>query len=149
MKVTRRTFLSTGVGAAVAAIPSYQFGSTAGLPAIRVSLVIPDRPHSADVATIFEELGLAVDFVPESALGKLTPTRSSLLWIISPTYPDPTELSAAGLAVIEEFLEAGKGVFAEFASNFPGARAAGPIHRADVARLFVADAATFPDALPA
>jgi len=148
MKVTRRTFLSTGVGAAAAAIPAYQYGITTGLPPIRVSLVIPDRPHSADVATIFEDLGLAVDFAPQAALGQLKPARSSLLWIISPTYPDPTEFSAAELSVIQNFLEAGKGVFVEFASNFPGVRPAGPIHRADVARLFVAEAASFPDALP-
>jgi hypothetical protein len=58
------------------------------------------------------------------------------------------EISASNLSVIEKFLEAGKGVFAEFASNFPGVRPAGPIRKADVARLFVAEAAPFPDALP-
>ncbi len=81
-------------------------------------------------------------------MGKLPPAHSSLLWIISPTYPDPTEFSAADLSVFQKFLEAGKGVFVEFASNFPGAPAAAPIHRADVARLFVAEAASFSDALP-
>jgi hypothetical protein len=148
MKVTRRTFLSTGIGAAVTAIPNYQFAKTAVPAAIKVALVIPGRLHQVDVAAVFEELGLTVNAVPESAWERLNPAQSSLLWIVSATYPDPTEISAAGLAVIEKFLEAGKGVFAEFASNFPGVHPAAPIHRADVARLFVAEPASFPFALP-
>ena len=148
MKVTRRTFLSTGVGAAVAAFPAYSFGNAAGPSAIRVSLVTGDRPWRLDVAAIFEELGLAVELVPEFAVAKLSPAHSSLLWIASSSYPDPTEISGANLRVIEQFLDAGKGVFIEFASNFPAVRPAGPIHRAGVARLFVAQAETFPDALP-
>jgi hypothetical protein len=148
MKVTRRTFLSSGVGAAVAAIPSYQFVRASGSPVIKVTLVTGDHPHRVDVASIFEELGLTVDLLPASALGKLDPARSSLLWIVSPTYPDPTEFSAADLSAIEKFLDEGRGVFAEFASDFPGVPPAGPIHRADVARLFVNEAASFPHALP-
>jgi hypothetical protein len=149
MKVTRRTFLSSGVGAAVAAIPAYHLASVANSPAVRVCLVTGDRPRRLDVAQVFEELGLVVDLVAESAVSKLDPARSSLLWIVATTYPDPMEISATNLSVIEKFLEAGKGVFVEFASNFPGVPPSGPIRRADVARLFVAEAASYPDALPA
>jgi len=148
MKVTRRTFLSSGVGAAVAAIPAYHLGSTPDSTAIKVCLVTGDRPRHLDIAQVFEELGLTVDSVPESAVASLTPGSYSLLWIVPATYPDPMEISATNLSVIEKFLEAGKGVFVEFASNFPGVRPAGPIRKADVARLFVAEAAPFPDALP-
>ncbi|MGA2983887.1 MAG: hypothetical protein ABSG32_08730 [Terriglobia bacterium] len=148
MKVTRRTFLSSGVGAAVAALPAYRLGAVAQSSAVRVSLVTGDRPRRLDVAQVFEELGLVVDLVEESGMTKMDPARASLLWIVGATYPDPMEISAANLTVIEKFLEAGKGVFVEFASNFPGVCPAGPIRRADVARLFVAETAPYPDALP-
>ena len=148
MKVTRRTFLSSGVGAAVAAIPSYRLVAAAESPDVRICLVTGDRPRRLDVAQVFEELGLVVDLVEESGLTKLDPASASLLWIVATTYPDPMEISAANLGVIEKFLEAGKGVFVEFASNFPGVRPAGPIRRADVARLFVAEAAAYPESLP-
>ncbi len=148
MKVTRRTFLSSGVGAAVAALPAYRLGTAAESPDVRVCLVTGDRPRRLDVAEVFEELGLVVDLVADSAVSKLDPTSASLLWIVATTYPDPMEISAANLGVIEKFLEAGKGVFVEFASNFPAVRPAGPIRRADVARLFVAEAAAYPESLP-
>ena len=92
---------------------------------------------------------MAFDLVPASASEELTPERFSLLWIASETYPDPSEIPASTLSSIEMSLAAGKGVFVEFASNFPGAKPAGGIRRADVARLFVAEAAATPDALPA
>jgi len=148
MKVTRRTFLSSGVGAAAAAIPALHFGQTSASCEVRVSLVIGDVARRIDVASVFEELGLIVDLVPGSAVKDLTPKNSSLLWIASATYPDPMEISTADLGAIERFLDAGKGVFVEFPSNFPGVPPAGGLQRADVARLFVAIAGSFPDALP-
>ena len=148
MRVTRRTFLSSGVCAAAAAIPSYAFPGAAGQQPLRVSLVAANRTRPYDVGEIFQELGLAVDLVSPSEVSKLSPQKSALLWIVGSTYPDPMEISSNQLGVIEGFLQAGKGVFVEFTSNFPGAGAAGPIHRADVARLFVAEGAAFPDALP-
>jgi len=148
MKVTRRTFLSSGVGAAMAVIPVYHLASTIDSSPVRVCLVTGGRAGRLDVAQVFEDLGLAVDRVAESAVGKLDPAGCSLLWVVASTYPDPMEISPTNLSVIERFLEAGKGVFVEFASNFPGVRPAGPIRRADVARLFVARAASYLDALP-
>ncbi len=148
MRVTRRTFLSSGVCAAAAVIPSSAFAEAVGQQPLRVSLVAANRTRSLDVAEIFQELGLAVDLISESELSTLSPKKSALLWIVGSTYPDPWEISSNQLEVIEAFLQAGKSVFIEFASNFPGVGAAGPIHRADVARLFVAESAAFPDALP-
>jgi hypothetical protein len=148
MKVTRRAFLSSGVGAAIAIIPAYHLATATDSSTVRVCLVTGDRPHRVDVAQVFEELGLTVDLVAESGVGKLDPASSSLLWIVSATYPDPMEISAANLSMIEKFLEAGNGVFVEFTSNFPDARPAGPIRRADVARLFVTEADSNPYALP-
>jgi hypothetical protein len=149
MKVTRRTFLSSGLGAAVAAIPAPHLGASTDAHLVRVSLVAGGHPRRLDVAAVFEELGLTVDLVATPDLQHLAPSRSSLLWIASAAYPDPTEFSTAELAAIEKFLAAGKGVFIEFAANFPGARGAGPIHRGGVARLFVVEPATLAGALPA
>ena len=147
MRVTRRTFLSSGVCAAAAVIPAPAFADAAGQQPLHVSLVGANRSRPYDVAEIFQELGLAVDLALPSEVSKLSPQKSALLWIVGSTYPDPWEISSNQLEVIERFLRAGKGVFIEFASNFPGVGAAGPIHRADVARLFVAEGAGFPDAL--
>ena len=148
MKVTRRTFLSSGVGAAVAAIPSYYLADSTEAHPVRVSLVIGEHPRRIDVAPVFEELGLSVDLVSAAAVKDLEPSRSSLLWIASTTYPDPMELSGSELAAIEKFLAAGKGVFVEFAANFPGVSPVGKIRKGGVARLFVAEAAPFEYALP-
>ena len=149
MKVTRRTFLSSGVSAAVAALPSYHFGKPTDSPLVRVSLVAGESPRRIDVASIFEELGLAIDLVPAAEVKNLATNRSALLWMASATYPDPTELSASDLDAIDRFLAAGKGVFVEFASNFPGFNPPEKMRKGGVARLFVAEAAPFPYALPA
>ena len=148
MRVTRRTFLATGAGAVVASLPSNAFAGPAGSPVPRVSLVAGDAPRRLNVAAVFEELGLTVDLVPAAALKTMAEDRSALLWIASATYPDPTELSLTELEAIQRFLDAGKGVFVEFANNFPGVHPKGGIQKADVARLFVAIAGSFPDALP-
>jgi hypothetical protein len=111
-------------------------------------LVAGVAPRRLDVAAIFEELGLTVDLVPAVALKTVAADRSTLLWIASATYPDPTELSPTELGAIQRFLDAGKGVFVEFINNFPGVHPKGGIQKADVARLFVAIARPFPDALP-
>jgi hypothetical protein len=111
-------------------------------------LVAGVAPRRLDVAAIFEELSLTVDLVPAAALKTVAADRSTLLWIASATYPDPTELSLTELGAIQRFLDAGKGVFVEFTHNFPGVHPTGGIQKADVARLFVAIARSFPDALP-
>jgi len=149
MKVTRRTFLSSGMGAAVAAIPTYCFADSTEAHPVRVSLVVGEHPRRIDVAPIFEELGLSMGLVTAAAVKDLEPSRSSLLWIASSTYPDPMELSASELETIEKFFAAGKGVFVEFAANFPGVLPAGEIRKGGVARLFVEEAAKFEGALPA
>ena len=115
MRVTRRTFLSSGVCAAGAAIPSYAFAEAAGQQSLTVSLVAANRSRPFDVGEIFQELGLAIDLVSNSDVSKLSPQKSALLWIVGSTYPDPWEISSNQLKVIEGFLQAGKGVFVEFA----------------------------------
>ena len=149
MKVTRRTFISTGVAAAVAAIPRYDIAGADVSPAPRVALVTGDRPHRLDIADVFEEVGLAADILPESAVANLAPAQYALLWMVAADYPDPMQLSPADLKTSEAFLAAGKGVLLEFAANFPGANQAGEICTADVARLFVAEPAPYLDAFPA
>lgn len=148
MKVTRRTFLAAGASTLAASIPAYPSANPATSPALRVSLVSGDVPRRLDVAALFEELGLIVNPIASAAVKGLTPDGSSLLWIASATYPDPKEFSRDELAAIERFLNAGKGVFVEFAANFPGVHPQGGIQKGDVARLFVAISPSFPDALP-
>lgn len=119
------------------------------LPALRVALLAGPNGKPLDVEQIFSELGLVVDRISPSALEKLPPARYSILWVAARTYPDPLELVASELSVVNRFLQDGKGVFLEFVSNFPNVQPAGPIRRAGVARLFVVEAGKFPDALPA
>ena len=75
MRVTRRTFLSSGVCAAAAVIPSSAFAEAVGQQPLRVSLVAANRTRSLDVAEIFQELGLAVDLISESELSTLSPEK--------------------------------------------------------------------------
>lgn len=149
MGMTRRTFLASGLTVAAAtALPSSPLAVASDAHAVRVALLTGEPSRRLDVVQVFDELGLTVDPVSAPALAAINTTPHALLWIASATYPDPTELSTAELALIDKFLDAGKGVFIEFAANFPTVAPAGPIRRGEVARLFVAEAAPFIDALP-
>jgi hypothetical protein len=148
VKLSRRTFLSSGIGAAVAAISTNRFASASESRDVRVALVTGDYACRIDAARVIEELGMTVELLPRSAVADLLAGRYSLLWMVATSYPEPMELSGLELATIEKFLTAGKGVLVEFPSNFPDASPAGGIRKGDVARLFVVDAAPFADSLP-
>jgi hypothetical protein len=132
MSIRRRDFL-LGTGACSAGL----IPCAAALSApVRVAL-ISDDPKSQDVAALFEEAGLTCDAVAVSDAGKADPARHALLWLTCPSYPLPAEFSPRMAQKIEEFLARGKGVFAEFALNFPGAPCLDTPQKTGIARLFV------------
>jgi hypothetical protein len=103
----------------------------------RACIVTGDFIRPPDVVGVFEELGIGYDVVGLGAAETADGRRYSLLWITSPEYPYHTELSPRMVATIEAFLDAGRGVFAEFTLNFPGVPAAARPQKTGIARLFV------------
>jgi hypothetical protein len=106
--------------------------------------IVADR-GKPDIASVFEELGVGYRLLRSSD----EPGAAELLWIVSPTYPEPSGLPAPLLARVERFLAAGKGVYAEFVTNFPGLAASDRMHKSGIARLFVAEPLPVAGTLPA
>ena len=112
-------------------------------------LVAGDAHRQWDIAGIFQELGLAYEVTSADVASRIQTDRFAALWIASSSYPEPAALPEELTGKLEEFLEAGKGVFAEYVSNFPGVRAEDSPQKTGIARLFVAHPLDLPDALAA
>jgi hypothetical protein len=102
-----------------------------------------------DIANIFQELGLAYEVTSADMARQIQTDRFAALWITSSSYPEPAALPEALIGKLKDFLESGRGVFAEYVSNFPGVRAADSPQKTGIARLFVANPLDLPDALAA
>jgi hypothetical protein len=113
-----------------------------------VCLVSEDEHRAWDIAGVCKELGLNFESTSMAAAAQIAPGKTALLWIASASYPQPTVLPEALITQIGQFLQAGKGVFAEFVANFPDGPQGGTIQKTGVARLFVTDPLDVPNALP-
>jgi hypothetical protein len=112
-------------------------------------MVADDARRQWDIADIFQELGLAFEVTSTDMARQIQTERFAALWITSSSYPEPAALPEALLVKLNDFLESGRGVFAEYVSNFPGVRAADSPQKTGIARLFVANPLDLPDALAA
>lgn len=140
MDRNRRQFLAEGMSLALL---SSRAAATAE-PA--VCLV---APGPLDVVGVFDELGLRHEIVGMENAARIPSENFALLWVAAPSYPEPVELPPDALKKIERFLQTGKGVFAEFVTNFPAAPADDAIQKTGIARLFVANPLGVPDRTPA
>ena len=86
-------------------------------------LVAGDAHRQWDIAGIFQELGLEYEVTSADVASRIQSDRFAALWIASSSYPEPAAMPEQLIRKLDEFLEAGKGVFAEYVSNFPGVRA--------------------------
>ena len=131
MNVSRRELLM----AAAAPVPGVATAPVA---------ILCDR-GTPDIAGVFEELGLTYRLLRSPG----EPGPAELLWIVSATYPEPAGLAAPLRARVERQLAAGKGVYAEFVTNFPGLPASDRMHKSGIARLFVDEPLPLDGAMPA
>jgi len=150
-KRNRRQFLTESLGAGLALVPMRAATVEAAQgEAVRVCLVAGDAAKQWDITGVFEELGLAWEATSPAKARQIQADRFAVLWITSSSYPEPSALPKDLLGKMEEFLKAGKGVFAEYVSNFPGVQAAADTpQKTGIARLFVVNPVDLPDALPA
>ena len=109
-------------------------------PPARVALVCDPRRPAPDIARLFATIGLGCTNITPVDAEQMDAQPYDLLWIECVEYPYATRLNAAMRRTVERFLGAGKGVFAEFAVNFPGVPAKGDVQKTGVARLYVAEA---------
>ncbi len=142
MTIDRREFL-----AGAAAIPAAGQQPRTGPASV---VVVADRgQQEPDIAGIITELGLSYEVVRPGELKRVEPAGRDVLWVVSATYPEPSEAPASVLEKVNQFLGAGKGVFAEFITNFPGLPLSNQMHKSGVARLFVSSPLPVPAAMPA
>ncbi|MEK7404671.1 MAG: hypothetical protein AAB225_06145 [Acidobacteriota bacterium] len=145
--IGRREFLTGTAGYSLgAALSPAQAPQTAN-PSV-VIVADPARPRP-DITSVFGELGLPFRLVAADAVAGVQPDVCDLLWLVSPTYPEPSVLSPALVETIGQLLAAGKGVFAEFVTNFPDLPLSDRLRKSGVARLFVHRPLPVADALPA
>lgn len=150
VKRNRRQFLAESLGAGLALMPAgTAWGQGSPAEEARVCLVTGDAHRQWDITGIFQELGLAYEATSADMAGRIQTDRFAALWIASSSYPEPAALPEELIRKLEEFLEAGKGVFAEYVSNFPRVRAGDSPQKTGIARLFVANPLDLPDALAA
>jgi hypothetical protein len=128
----RRFLLSVPAFAAAQA----SFGAS-GSEAVRVCVAAGDGSARPDICGLITELGLSCDVVALQAGEAADATRYSFLWIACEDYPYQLCLSPRMLSTVNAFLNTGRGVFAEFVVNFPGAPAAPTPQKTGIARLFV------------
>jgi hypothetical protein len=150
VKRNRRQFLTESLGVGLALAPP-QTAWVQGSPTenVRVCLVVGDAHRQWDIARVFQELGLAYEVTSADRASGIQTDRFAALWIASSSYPEPAAMPEQLIRKLDEFLEAGKGVFAEYVSNFPGVRAGDSPQKTGIARLFVANPLDLPDALAA
>ena len=150
-RCNRRQFLTESLGAGLALVPmrAAMVQAAQQAEAVRVCLVTSDAAKQWDITGVFEELGLAWEATSPAKASQITTDRFAALWITSSSYPEPSALPKELLGKLEQFLKAGKGVFAEYVSNFPAVQADDSPQRTGIARLFVANPVDLPDALPA
>jgi hypothetical protein len=150
VKRNRRQFLAESLGAGLVLSPAakawVQEWPTAE---VRVCLVAVDAHRRWDIGGIFQELGLKYEITSPDVASRIETNRFAALWIASSTYPELGALPEELTKKLEEFLEAGKGVFAEYVSDFPGVRAGDSPQKTGIARLFVAHPLDLPGALAA
>jgi hypothetical protein len=151
MKRNRRQFLTESLGAGLALMPmrSAMVQAAQLAETVRVCLVTSDAVKHWDITGVFEELGLEWEATSPEKASQIQTDRFAALWITSSSYPEPSALPKELVAKLEQLLEAGKGVFAEFVSNFPGVQADDSPQKTGIARLFVVNPVDLPDALPA
>src|SRR5664279_3943491 len=137
MRMKRREFLAGTLPLALCLDAPTAWTSNGG--ATRACIATGDDRRPPDVAGVFEELGIGYDVLPLDAAETADRGLYSLLWITSPEYPYHTELSPRMVATVEAFLDAGRGVFAEFTLNFPVVPAAARPQKTGIARLFVSN----------
>ena len=135
MVMRRREFLAGTLPLAFSLDARAAPAPAGGAP--RACIAAGDDRRPPDIAGVFEELGIGYDVVPLGAAEAADSSRYSLLWITSLEYPYHTELSPRMIATVEAFLNAGRGVFAEFTLNFPGVTADAKPQKTGIARLFV------------
>jgi hypothetical protein len=142
--MNRREFLFSSCPALAAASTFETEGAGRG-----VCLVSGADKQKLDVAEIFDELRIDYQTISPAQAETADARSFSLLWIACPAYPFHNRLPDRLVASIENFLNAGAGVFAEFAINFPGIPALPTPLKTGSARLFVAKGlATGPGSLP-
>jgi hypothetical protein len=132
--ILRRRDVLLGALPAALAVPFLRGEETA---AAKVCLVTGDQIRRLDIAGLFEELGLRYTMLTMADAEKADLSAYSLVWFACSSYPYPAQFSGPLLQNIENALAGGKGVFAEFAVNFPGVPAGRTIHKTGIARLFV------------
>jgi hypothetical protein len=131
---TRRRFL------AVSAVIPASSSHAQSVPQVCLSA-------AGDMSGIFQELGLDVCVVPHA---ELTPARvkgCELLWIAAPSYPEPAQLTQPTLVAIDDVLNRGGGVYAEYVTNFPEAPAGDRMVKTGIARLLLRSKLGVPGAL--
>jgi hypothetical protein len=143
MNASRRQFVLTGITPALAA----QRNAGKASDVARVLCVAP-AGRANDMAGVFQELGLAADVIALDRIRVAAPEKYQLLWIVGPEYPQSVELSKSALATIQQFLDAGRGVFAEYVTNFPRVHTRDRVEKTGIARLVVAAELEVPQALP-
>lgn len=147
MMIGRREFLTRTAGYSLGAALVQAQAPQPRTPSV---VVVADlaRPKPG-ITSVFDELALPYSLTTADGLGPVQPEVCDLLWVVSLTYPEPSELSPALTEKIRQFLAAGKGVFAEFVTNFPDLPVSDQLRKSGVARLFVHRPLPVADALPA
>ena len=153
MNKSRRQFLAGVVGSgAAASVPATKMEARSwaatSVESLTAYVMSEDEHRGWDIIEVFRELGIGCKSVGISSAVQLQPRDAGLLWIASASYPQPSILTEALKSKISEFLQAGKGVFAEFVTNFPDGPECKTIYKTGVARLFVTNPLEVPNATP-
>ena len=114
----------------------------------RVLIVVDSPVRARDLLEPLDELNLGHEFRTASQLHGIDPVNYSALWLMAGTDPHPALLTSELSELVDNFLKAGLGVFAEFARGFAPLGATGKLRRAGPARVVVGEGFGGAGALP-